>query len=183
VRWSKHGGSSSRLWLAFSLALALCIFSPLPLHAQTVSERTENSDKPKSIEGWLMDSLSSSAQLRQALIAQRSSRIDLEIAYAALKVQRTGSEQRLQSRIDDLTKQLQDSVMLSDSLRAEIARLTDLLTALKMDSVALSKAFDDYRAEMQRQVREVSRERDTWRVVAIVAGAAAVGFGVYAAVK
>jgi len=183
VRWSKHGGSSSRLWLAFSLALALCIFSPHPLHAQTVSERTENSDKPKSIEGWLMDSLSSSAQLRQALIAQRSSRIDLEIAYMALKASRTDSEQKLQSRIDALTKLLSDSLTDSDSLRAEIARLTALLIELKTDSAALSKAFGDYRAEMQRQVREVSRERDTWRVVAIVAGAAAVGFGIWAAVK
>jgi hypothetical protein len=177
------GASSSRSLWALCLALALCIFSPPLASGQTVSGQTGNSDRLTSIEASLTDSLSASAQLRQALIVRKASRLDLEIAYEALKASRTDSEQKLQSRIDDLTKLLSDSVTLSEDLRAEIARLTGLLTASKVDSGLLSKAFDDYRSEMQGQVREVGRERDTWKVVAIVAVIVAAGAGIYAAVK
>lgn len=177
------GGKLSRLWLLLCLALALSICLPLPAIAQTASAPTANSDRPRSIEGWLTDSLAASAQLRQALAVRKASRIDLEIAYAALKESRKVSEGKLQSRIDDLAKQLSDSVTLSDSLRAEIARLTDLLTASKADSDLLSQAFDDYRAEMQGQVRELRGERDTWKVIAVVAIILAAGAGIYTAVK
>jgi len=159
------------------LVLLLCLAPPI------VSGQSESNSRLLSIETSLTDSLSASAQLRQALKERTASRLDLEIAYAALREQLQTSSAKLQSRIEELAKQLSDSVTLSDDLQVEMTTLTALLIDSKLESEALSMAFDSYRAEMQGQVKGLECQVRGWKIVAISAGLLAGGLCVWAVVK
>lgn len=173
------GDSWESSWglLVVGCLLALLLFAP-PASAQN-----ESSDKLTSIEASLIDSLEASAQLRQALKERTTSREDLEKAYAELKEQLQLSRETLRKRTEELTRQLNDSLTRSDDLQAEIARLTTLLAGSKAESEALSKTFDDYRAEMQGQVAGLECRLRGWKAVAIVAIVAALAAGVWAVAK
>jgi uncharacterized protein YhaN len=166
----------------WELRLAGCWLAFL-LFAMPASAQSENSDSPKSIEESLIDSLSASAMLRQALSEQRASRQDLETAYAALKLRLSSSSANMQQMIDELQRQLLDSTQQSADLLSEIDRLIALLIASRAESEALSTAFDDYRAEMRLQVGGLERQVKGWRAGAIVAGLVAIAAGIWAVVK
>jgi chromosome segregation ATPase len=165
------GSSGSRwalAWLVLLCAVLLLLAATARASAQTVP-----SARLTSIEASLIDSLEASATLRQALKEQRASRLDLETAFADLKLQLLLSRETLQKRIDELTQQLNDSLTLSDDLRAEIARLTKLLAESKAESEALSKAFEDYRSEMTSQVSGLERRLKWWKIGAVAGWVAA----------
>ena len=164
-------------WWAAGCLLALLLFA-LPASAQN-----ENSARQRSIEASLIDSLEASAQLRQALKERNQSREDLEKAYAELALQLSTSRETAQRRIEGLMRSLDDSLTLSDGLQAEIARLTTLLAESRAESEALSKAFDDYRAEMRGQVAGLERRVRGWKTVAIAAILAALAAGAWAVAK
>jgi len=149
-------------WWPFLLCALLCFLAPPPVSGQTGS-----SDNPKSIEASLIDSLSASAQLRQALLEQRQQRADLETAYAALKAQLSSSSASAQKTIDELQRLLLDSTQRSSDLEAEIARLIALLIESRKESEALSTAFDAYREEMRQQVSDLERSARIWKAAGI----------------
>jgi len=144
--------------LALAWLLGLLIVLLLLMAGPRLNAQSEQSISPASIEASLIDSLSASATLRQALLDQRASRQDLEIAYAELKQQQQLSQESAEKRISELLKQLHDSGTLSDDLRAEISRLMKLLTESKAESESLSKAFEAYRNEMGKQVADLTRD-------------------------
>jgi chromosome segregation ATPase len=155
----------------------------LLLLARPASAQNGNSERLNSIEGSLIDSLEASARLRQALSEQRTSREDLEKAYAALKLQWASSEENAKSRIEELARLLNDSLTRSADLEAETSRLTVLLTASSEESRKLSLAFDSYRAEMQGQVRGLERQVRGWKIAAISAGIVALAATIWAVAK
>lgn len=178
-----HGlpGPSDSRW---ALAWLLCFFIILLLLVATRSNgQSGSSTRLTSIEASLIDSLEASATLRQALLEQRASRLDLETAYAELKQQLQLSRETLQKRIDELTRLLNDSLTLSDALRAEISRLTKLLAASNEEFAELSKAFADYRAEVKVQISGLELRVKWWRIGAVAGWIAAVIASIVAVAK
>jgi chromosome segregation ATPase len=155
----------------------------LLLLARPASAQSGNSERLSSIEESLIGSLEASARLRQALAEQRTSREDLETAYAELALQLRLSSESARSRIEELARLLNDSLTRSADLEAETSRLTALLTVSSEESRKLSLAFDSYRAEMQGQVRGLERRVLVWKVAAVSAWIVALAATIWAAVK
>ncbi len=179
----RGNGSCRYSWGSWWALLAAGCVLALLLCARPASAQSESSDKLTSIEASLIDSLEASSMLRQVLSEQMTSRLDLETAYVELKQQLQLSRETLQKRIDELTQQLNDSLTLSDTLRAEISRLTKLLAASNEESAVLSKAFDDYRAEVRGQISGLERRVTGWKIGAIVVGIWALLATIFAVVK
>ncbi len=172
-----------RSWPSSVSLLSLLLLALTPWRIN--SEPIEQKPTLQNIETSLIGSLSDSAKLRQALKEQRGSRHTLETAFGALKEQLRTSEENAQNRISELETQLNGLTALSDSSQAEISRLTGLLTASREESERLSKAFEDYKANRDKDILDLQGQRDRaeaqaniFRGLSIAGGVAAVGVAV-----
>jgi hypothetical protein len=164
---SRSGASS---WARPSWAGLLCVLL-LALPPRIASAQTENPQPQPSLMQQIESLHSKELQLVQRLMDRSNQISDLENSLAKAK-QKTddsaASSEELEKKLA-LAKELQYSSEMG--LQATLSSL-DQLNQTQQRSDA---AFQAYRAEMQRQVAEAQRERDTWAWIGWTGAGAAAG--------
>jgi len=158
------------------LALLLCFSF---LGAQTLSAQQSSSAEPISLTQQIENLKAKERQLVQRLTERNSEVTELtrEIEQARLSSTASAdSSAQLQERLNEARAE-------RDASRKELRETSSSLEKLQQTQKRSEKASQDYQEEATKQIAEVARERDTWKLVAIVSWIVAAGAALAAALK
>lgn len=179
----RHWRSSLAGWSFTALLLALCLASS-PAFAQSSPPTPPLGSS--DYESFLADSLTVRAQLaasRQALKLALAEKQSIERNLAA-------AQKRLDDLLSSATQHSDDSTLLYEQALAEVRRLKAQLSAsqssvdeLRASLESKAAEYDRKLAQAQEKAQGLERENRVLKWAAGILGAAAVGLGVWAAVK